>query len=676
MKQYFRITVKFYGAILFMELVQRWATQGYSLEQDPFLLQELFIMALYSAGVAAVMGFLRWIFGGKAGRKVFYGIVALMAVLYGSQVVYYDIFGTYYSIYSMMNGAQVAEFQSIIWATIWDQIIPLAGLFLIGGLLLWALKREQMPGPDASSADKADRKKIFLSGLLICALITAISTGGGIATAEATKDGNGLALERPYQYLRQFNEIKGSVASFGLISAMGMDLWRLAFGFVPELTPQEKVSQVSGSVTAEKYNVIDSLDFEAMALEAEKEGDGILANMNRYFGSRTPTKKNEKTRIFQGKNLIFITAESYADFAVSKKYTPTLYKLQQEGFQFTNFYNPIWGVSTLDGEYVNCLGQIPKAGVWSMSEAGDNALPFALGNQFEKLGYETKAYHNHSIKFYHRDKSHANLGYDFDGQGGGFSFTETWPESDLEMMEQTVPDFLNDRKTDENGKKQPFHIYYLTVSGHMAYDFDQHDMAAKHEEEVADLDMSEPCRAYVAANMELDLALENLLKQLEDAGELENTVIALAGDHYPYGLSPEEIGEFRGYSVEESLELYHSNMLLWTPGMEPEVVDKVCSNLDILPTLSNLFGLEYDSRMLMGRDIFSDSEGLVVFEDRNWISGRGSRDQLLKEAGANQAGESPDAEDISYIDDMDSQVAEMFMYSALLLDRDYYRLIM
>ena len=77
-------------------------------------------------------------------------------------------------------------------------------------------------------------------------------------------------------------------------------------------------------------------------------------------------KKTTRREIFKGKNLIFITAESFSDMAIDPEYTPTLYKLKTEGYNFTNFYNPIWGVSTLDGEYVNLLSLVPKPGVWSM----------------------------------------------------------------------------------------------------------------------------------------------------------------------------------------------------------------------------------------------------------------------------------------------------------------------
>ena len=188
-------------------------------------------------------------------------------------------------------------------------------------------------------------------------------------------------------------------------------------------------------------------------------------------------------------------------------------------------------------------------------------------------------------------------------------------------------------------------------------------MAAKHEKETEDLNLSQGPRAYVAANMELDLAMELLLKRLEEAEVLDNTVIVLAGDHYPYALSNKEISELRGHKISEPYEKFRSTAIVWTPGMEPMTIEKTASNLDLLPTVSNLFGLDYDSRLLMGTDIFSDRPGLVVFEDKDWISDRGTRQELV----------SSEAEsDIKYVEETDSHVADMFKYSAWILNYDYY----
>ena len=653
--EYFLFFFKVYAAILLMELIFRGFTLGFTGEGNEYLLLNLLTIFAFSLVFSGLITMITYSLPAKWGKLFFSVILAALSVMYCAQIVYYDIFETFYTTYSMMNGSQVTEFQEIIWSTIFRQLIPLVLEFSVAGLLIWYVwKREE----SLSEGKKREKKILWICGILSL-LIGAGGAGSGVFFCSL---GDEEDLNAPAQYLYQFNEIKGSARSFGLLSASCIDTWRLVFGFEPALE-EENILPAASAFSAEEYNVVETLDFSALAAQEEEE---VLRKMDEYFGSREPSEKNEKTGIFAGKNLVFITAESFSDFAVSREYTPTLYKLQQEGFHFRNFYNPIWGVSTLDGEYVNCLGMIPKTGVWSMKEAGQNSLPFALGNQFRKLGYVTKAYHDHSIYYYDRNLSHPNLGYDFDGQDGSFHFQDTWPESDLEMMEKTVPDLLD--AVEQAGEDTPFHVYYLTVSGHMDYTFQSHDIARKNEALVEDLPLSEACKVYMAANIELDRAMESLLDQLEKAGELEDTVIVLAGDHYPYGLTKEEISEFRGHEVDTTYELYESGLILWTPGMKAEEVDKVCSNLDILPTISNLFGLEYDSRLLMGKDIFSEQEGLVVFEDKNWITEKGTRKDLLKLAEHDESLE-------DYIAQTDEKVADMFTYSALVLDEDYYRKI-
>jgi len=311
--------------------------------------------------------------------------------------------------------------------------------------------------------------------------------------------------------------------------------------------------------------------------------------------------------------LLLATSATHANTQqdLSEELTPTLYKMANEGYQFTNFYNPIWSVSSSDGEYIATTSLIPKSGIWSMRRSGENSMPFALGNQLRKFDYETNAYHNHSGTYYGRDLSHPNLGYDFKAVDFGLDIEKRWPESDLEMIEETVFEYVNE---------EPFHTYYVTVSGHMLYNFSDNYQAAKHKDAVAHLPYGESNKAYLATQIEFDLAMENLLEQLEAAGVADNTLIAISSDHYPYGLTNEEISELLGHTVEEYFELYKSTFILYTPNMEPTVVEKLCSSYDILPTLSNLMGIPYDSRLLIGTDIFSDKDPLVIFSNRSFLT--------------------------------------------------------
>ena len=626
-------------ALVLMEAFQRAFTLGF--EDNRYIIAETVIIVAVCASAASLLFLIKTAAPGRAGKVLYSAAMGIIILLFLSQIVYYGIFSTYFTFYSMVNGAQVTEFMGTIFDAIWHVKFQMLTILIIGvAAAVIGLKADHRD----YSREGGRRAKKFT--LVISALTCFLFLGVSLMTGSVRDDDP----QSPYQALHGVGEIQSSVRCTGLMGAMGVDLWKLATGFEPVL---EDISAEEEIEPQPDDNVIDSLYFEALA---EEEEDETIETMHRYFGSLEPTEKNDKTGIFEGKNLIFITAESFTDFAVSEKYTPTLYKLLTEGYNFTNFYNPIWGVSTLDGEYVNLQSLVPKPGVWSMKESAENYLPFTLGNQFSSLGYETKAYHDHSVYYYDRDSSHPNLGYEFKGQGRDYSFEKTWPESDIEMIDETTQDFLT---PDEKGEIKPFHVYYLTVSGHMNYNFYGNDMAKKNRELEEDMDMPDACKAYMAGEIELDRALELLLRRLEEAGELEDTVIALAGDHYPYGLEQSAIDEFKGHEADQEYEIYESAFLLWTPGMEPETVDKLCSNMDILPTLSNMFGLEYDSRLFMGKDIFSSSEGFVLFKDKNWISEKGKRSELI-------------GKDDEYVAEMDKKAAMMFNYSALILDKDYY----
>jgi len=433
----------------------------------------------------------------------------------------------------------------------------------------------------------------------------------------------------------------------------------------PVVTPP--VPETPGTEPAEEIvepivygNNVLEIDFDTLMANETNE---TIQQMHQYFSTVTPTKQNEWTGYFEGKNLIWIVAEAYSSIAIDPEVTPTLYRLSQEGFHFNNFYTPSWGVSTSDGEYVTTTGLIPKSGVWSYLRSANNYMPFGFGHLFTAKGYRTLAYHNHTYTYYGRDESYPNMGYEYYGLGNGLDVKKTWPESDVEMMEKSVPQYIND---------EHFMVYYLTVSGHLQYNFPGNQMAGKHKEEVAHLPYSEAARAYMATQMELDQALESLISQLEAAGKLEDTVIVLSGDHYPYGLTNEEFSELLGHEVDPVFELYKSQLLLWNAEMEePVEINKYCCSLDVMPTLANLFGLPYDSRLVMGRDILSDTPGLVIFSNHSFLSDVGAYN-ANRDAFTTWDGSEPDYD---YVRAVLADVDNRFIYSRRILEKDYYRAV-
>lgn len=162
--------------------------------------------------------------------------------------------------------------------------------------------------------------------------------------------------------------------------------------------------------------------------------------------------------------------------------------------------------------------------------------------------------------------------------------------------------------------------------------------------------------------------MKALIDKLEAAGIADKTVIAISPGHYPYGLSRAAIDELAGHKVEENFELYKSSFILWKKGMEPIVIEKSCSSLDINPTLSNLFGLEYDSRLLMGSDILSDTSPLVIFSNSSWITDMAKYNSLTNTA-THAVGKNID---VDYVNETNKIVTGKLRYSAKILEKDYY----
>lgn len=506
--------------------------------------------------------------------------------------------------------------------------------------------------------------------------------------------GEGLARWGTYGDSYTYNfQTDAAVSQFGLHTAVRLEAEYALFG-----TPQPKLElptqgdepddtpddpPAATTPVEYGYNALD-IDFQALT---DSASDSTLRSMAQYFGSLTPSKKNEYTGLFQGKNLVLITAEAFSPWFISRELTPTLYKLTHEGFVCENYYQPGWGQSTTGGEYAVMTGLLPTwvgSNVSFYASANDD-MPFALGNQLRALGYRTGAYHDNIYNYYNRDKTHPNLGYDYQGVGSGLTMTEdgSWPYSDLEMVQNTIGDYIDGYVSDGT----PFHVYYMTVSGHGSYGWG-HAMAAKNraKAQAAYPNASTQVQSYVAANLELENALTYLLEQLEAAGIAEDTVICMSADHYPYLLAEPETdyyNELRGVvDSERDTDRYRNALVLWCGGMENAVtVTEPCSAVDIVPTLSNLFGLEYDSRLLSGRDVLdkdynagsaSGSIPLVILptsSGNSWATAAG-----VFEASTRTFNARPGVTvEEGYVSRVNNIVALQYNYAQQLIARDYYR---
>ncbi|WP_422484679.1 LTA synthase family protein [Gudongella sp. DL1XJH-153] len=590
-------------------------------------------------------------------------LILLLCLIFASQLVYYKVFRTFYITYSVGNAGDVLEFTGIAVSTVRNNLISVLIAFLPLPAYMIMLKIDLL---DFNSYNSIKAFLIVLGVIFHIIGLQIVHNG--------KRDVNS-----PYNLYYNIHQPEFSVENLGLLTYIRLDIKRQLSDWKPRSIPSEDDIKKYIELTSKDkdfvknkpyeglkdlYNIMD-IDFSAIAVKQHDEKTSALHN---YFHIIEPSMKNQYTGIFKDYNLVFITAESFSHLAVREDITPTLYKMVNEGFNFKNFYTPIWGVSTTDGEYVATTGLLPKPGIWSFSKSKNNLIPFSLGTQLNTLGYKTMAYHNHTYTYYERQFTHTNMGYEYKGVGNGLQLDNSWPESDVQMMEKTIPEYINSDR---------FHTYYMTVSGHFRYRFGENDIADKNRALVESLPYSDNVKAYLATQIELDRALEYLLSQLEHEGVANKTLIAMSSDHYPYGLTLEELAELSGNEIETNFELYENTFILYVKDMEPQIIEAPTSSLDILPTISNLMGLQFDSRLLMGRDVFSDKPPLAIFSNRSFITDKGS---FNSETGdflpSGDFANASEDQKTKYRESVSDYIDSKFLYSAWMLDTDYYRKVL
>lgn len=565
------------------------------------------------------------------------------------QLIYYRIFGTFLSLVSVGGAENAMNFKVVLFRTLRENIVYMILLMVpVFALVLLQIK--------FVSFERPNRK---------CIIIHAIITPLLGMLAILLLNIHGRAPYSPYQLFHNRYVLELSMKQLGVTVTTIRDAESMRAGENqdvkfsldeetderPDNASEPGIQQENGQTTGEqtsggqtaagqnasgtnennqnannnnnKNNMneqsyspqIDaSIDFKALYHATEDER---IRNICAFCSKRQPTLKNEYTGIFEDYNVVFITAESLYGYGIYKQCTPTLYKLMNEGFVFENYYNPMWYHSTIDGEYVNCLGQYPCASDWSFYKSAQTSQPYALGNALNKKGYTSKAYHDFDFYYYNRSETHANMGYDFKAIDYGLDIPYFGSYSDVDMMEAVCSEFINEEK---------FLAYFMTFSGHLPYNYQDNPIPVKNREEAERLtqgmNLPEEAVAYIATQIELDRALELLIDKLDEADKLEKTLFVITSDHYPYGLSDDAIDALANENVSESaFEKHHSCLGIWSASMEkPVVVDKLCASVDVLPTVLNLLGIDYDSRLLAGNDIMSDSEQLVIFSDHSFMT--------------------------------------------------------
>lgn len=341
-------------------------------------------------------------------------------------------------------------------------------------------------------------------------------------------------------------------------------------------------------------------------------------SINKYIKNRTITSYNDHTGMFEGKNIIVIMMESVGEIIINKDLYPNFYKMYSEGISFNNNFSPRNSCATGNNEFSGMTSLYTIQNNCTANVFSSNKYFTSIFNLFKNAGYKTSSMHDYTEQYYVRSVIHKNLGSDAyynvnDLNIPYYNEYKNWA-SDEDFMNAAMDITLSDTNN------TPFMLWLTTVSPHQPYNQSSVE-GDKYLSITEGMGYSMELRRYMSKLKTFDNSLGILLDRLNEAGALDDTVIVMYGDHYPYGLKNKDISDILTYDLSD-YEVERTPMVIYNTQIKSEVVEKYSSYINLTPTVANLFNLDFDPRYYMGTDVFSDEYlNIVTFADGSWKNG-------------------------------------------------------
>lgn len=388
--------------------------------------------------------------------------------------------------------------------------------------------------------------------------------------------------------------------------------------------------------------------------------DQELIFLKDSYKEKTLHQANEYTGIFKGKNVIFLQLEGIDSWLLTEEDMPNLYGMLNNSMVFDNhysFYNS--GGSTFNSEFTINTGFItPFSYTHNAYAFTKNRFSYALPRMLKASGYSANAFHMNSGEYYMRTLNYRNWGYD--NYYSLMDDTEYKDDSYQFDRELILNRFFYDKMFK---RKKPFMNYVITYTPHTPFSIKSgmgkslaREVYGK-DAELPDMNEEESARFFAA---ETDRMIGLLLGALQDTGLYEDTVIVAFTDHYLYTLKDQSIIE--KYKTSENNLVNNTPFFIWSYDTEYTKISKVNSQLDIMPTVLNMFGIEYYNEHYIGSDIMDENySGYVFFNDYSWYD------------GVNYVEEDTIDTENEYINEMNKKINDLIKRNDLTLKYNYLK---
>lgn len=362
-------------------------------------------------------------------------------------------------------------------------------------------------------------------------------------------------------------------------------------------------------------------------LRKEKVNEEDLNYLSNIYSEKKINSKNKYTGKYEGKNLIFLQLEGIDNWLVTKDTMPTLYNMINNSINFKDHYSfYTGGGSTFNSEFaVNTGFIVPLSYNKNAYSFNNNYLPYSMAKTFKKRGYTVNAFHMNHGEYYSRSINYKNWGYDnYYGLIDMFKYDNNEYELDRELI---LNEEFSNLMFPEN---ELFVDYIITYSVHMPfnnkkgvckilYNMDKKELDEETSQTSEFVQMSEE-ECIRRQSKETDYMISLLLEKLKEKNLIDNTIIVAFSDHYLYTVEDQSI--IYNYKKVTNNLINKTPFIIWNNGKTKAVIKKTTSQLNILPTVLNLYGFEYDQNNYIMKDALSNNySGIVFFSDYSWYDG-------------------------------------------------------
>lgn len=339
---------------------------------------------------------------------------------------------------------------------------------------------------------------------------------------------------------------------------------------------------------------------------------------------------NKYTGIFKNKNLIFVQLEGIDDWLLTEKDTPTLYGMLNNSFVFQNHYSYYnGGGSTFNSEFAVNTGFItPLSYTQNAYSFNKNSFPYSMANMFKNQDYVVNAFHMNSGEYYSRQTNYTNWGYD---KYYGLLDINDYKDKSYTLDRELINDVTFQERMFPKDSK--FVDYIITYSNHLPFtntkgvckllydmEMDLDDTVDTGEESSSMFVQLTEEECIRKQAHETDYMMELLLKKLTELNLIDDTVIVVFTDHYLYTVEDKTILD--KYKNTSNNLINKTPFFIWQNNMKRTNIKEVTSQLNILPTTLNLFGINYNANYYIGSDALSQNyKGIVFFSDYSWYDG-------------------------------------------------------